>query len=158
MEHGIEDVERVCQAVSPNDEPCDASRIAGLRATTVPRLEEILSAPKVGDENPPTTGKSYKLGLRIEQICRYRHSRGREKRIDQAAQNASVGAVAYRMRELLGVEVSIQQHVPTEIQSFYHGLPWESRVALKRSRISKPRALVWADWPRPIRANISFLI
>lgn len=25
----------------------------------------------------------------------------------------------------------IQQHVPTEIQSFYQGLSWESRVALK---------------------------
>ncbi len=52
----------------------------------------VVSAPKVGNENSPITGKSYKLRLRIEQICRYRHSRGREKQIDQATQNASVSA------------------------------------------------------------------
>ena len=65
--------------------------------------------------------------------------------------------MAYRMQELLSVKVLIQPHVRNEIQSFYHGLSYESRVALKRSRISKPRAFVWANWPWPIRANILFL-
>jgi hypothetical protein len=105
----------------------------------------------------PTGGKSYKLRLRIEQICRYRHFRGRELQLTKLHKTRALARMAYRMQLLLGVRVLIYQHVPTEIQPFYHGLSWESRMALKRSRISKPRALVWANWPRTIRANILFL-